>query len=68
MHSNNTIGYPDLIYTPWVMGRDEPVNVYGPKGLDEMTSHMLKAYDMDKNQRICGLEAINPDGLRGNQS
>jgi len=63
MHSDHTIGYPDLIYTPWVMGRDEPVNVYGPKGLDDMTSHMLAAYDMDKNQRICGLEAINPDGF-----
>jgi len=21
MHSDHTIGYPDLIYTPWVMGR-----------------------------------------------
>jgi ribonuclease BN (tRNA processing enzyme) len=63
MHSDHTIGYPDLIYTPWVMGRDEPVQVYGPKGLDDMTAHMLKAYDMDKQQRICGLEAINPDGF-----
>ena len=63
MHSDHTIGYPDLIYTPWVMGRDEPVQVYGPKGLDNMTAHMLAAYDMDKTQRICGLEAINPDGF-----
>jgi ribonuclease BN (tRNA processing enzyme) len=41
MHSDHTIGYPDLIYTPWVMGRDEPVQVYGPKGLHDMTEHML---------------------------
>lgn len=63
MHSDHAIGYPDLIYTPWVMGRDEPVQVYGPKGLDNMTAHLLAAYDMDKEQRICGLEAINPDGF-----
>jgi len=63
MHSDHAVGFPDLIYTPWVMGRDEPLQVYGPKGMDNMTAHTLAAYDMDKEQRICGLEAINPDGF-----
>lgn len=63
MHSDHTVGFPDLIYSPWVMGRDEPLQVYGPKGMDNMTAHTLAAYDMDKQQRICGLEAINPDGF-----
>lgn len=62
MHSDHTVGYADLIFTPWVCGREKPLQVYGPKGLLRMTEHLLAAYCMDKRQRICGLEPINPDG------
>ncbi|MBN2237691.1 MAG: MBL fold metallo-hydrolase, partial [Bacteroidales bacterium] len=31
LHSDHTIGYADLILTPWVMGRNEPLEVYGPE-------------------------------------
>ena len=31
LHSDHTAGYPDLILTPWGMGRSE-LNVYGPEG------------------------------------
>ncbi|MFZ0668982.1 MAG: MBL fold metallo-hydrolase [Pseudolabrys sp.] len=27
MHSDHTIGYPDLIFTPWVAGRHDPLTV-----------------------------------------
>src|SRR5712672_388000 len=40
MHSDHTVGYPDLILTPWVMGRHEPLAVYGPKGIIAMTEHV----------------------------
>ena len=30
LHSDHTIGYPDLILTPWVYGRRVPLEVYGP--------------------------------------
>ena len=33
MHSDHTIGYPDLIFTPWVAGRHDPLFVYGPNGI-----------------------------------
>ena len=62
MHSDHTVGYADLLFTPWVCGRDKPVNVYGPSGLSAMTEHILAAYSMDKRQRVCGLEPINPEG------
>src|SRR4029077_15528705 len=29
LHSDHTLGFPDLILTPWVMGRKEPLEVYG---------------------------------------
>src|SRR5207342_1024856 len=47
MHSDHTIGYPDLIFTPWVAGRHDPLTVYGPKGIKAMTAKILKAWQID---------------------
>jgi ribonuclease BN (tRNA processing enzyme) len=32
LHSDHTVGYPDLIFTAWTVGRRAPLEVYGPKG------------------------------------
>lgn len=64
MHSDHTIGYPDLILTPWVMGRDAPLEVYGPDGIVEMSEHILKAYQEDIKYRLYGLEPANNQGWR----
>jgi ribonuclease Z len=47
LHSDHTVGYPDLILTPWVLGRRVPLEVYGPHGLKAMTEHVLAAYSED---------------------
>ena len=47
LHSDHTIGYADLILTPWSVGRSQPLEVYGPKGLKHMTEHILEAYRED---------------------
>jgi len=64
LHSDHTTGYPDLILTPWVMGRDEPLSVYGPEGTAQMTKHILKAYQEDIRYRLYGLEPANDEGWR----
>ncbi|MBA3640737.1 MAG: MBL fold metallo-hydrolase [Acidobacteriota bacterium] len=56
LHSDHTVGYPDLIFTPWTIGRRAPLEVYGPKGLKAMTSHLLEAYRADIETRT------NPEG------
>jgi ribonuclease Z len=66
LHSDHTTGYPDLILTPWVMGRDEPLEVYGPEGLNKMTDHILQAYDDDIKYRLYGTEPANNQGWRVN--
>jgi len=66
LHSDHTTGYPDLILTPWVMGRNEPLEVYGPEGINEMTSHILKAYEDDIKYRLYGYEPANNQGWRVN--
>lgn len=59
LHSDHTTGYADLIFTPWVLGREKPLQVYGPPGLANMTEHILAAYAMDRETRVCGFEPIN---------
>lgn len=66
LHSDHTAGYPDLILTPWVMGRQAPLEVYGPKGLKSMTEHILSAYQEDIAIRTTGMEHGSPDGWRVN--
>ena len=52
LHSDHTLGYPDLIFTPWVMGRKVPLEVYGPKGIKAMTDHILAAWQADIEERV----------------
>ncbi|WP_340077368.1 MBL fold metallo-hydrolase [Leptobacterium sp. I13] len=66
LHSDHTTGYPDLIFTPWVLERDEPLEVYGPEGINEMTHHILQAYKEDIKYRLYGLEPANDQGWRVN--
>jgi len=68
LHSDHTIGYPDLILTPWVLGRDEPLEVYGPLGTRKLTDHLLKAYQEDIEYRLNGLEPANDRGWQVNVS
>ena len=56
LHSDHTVGYPDLIFTPWVIARKDALNVYGPKGLQAMTDHILAAWQEDIDIRTKGLE------------
>ena len=62
LHSDHTVGYPDLILTPWVMGRRVPLEVYGPSGIVHMTEHVLEAYREDfatrsKDRNLYGVGA-----------
>jgi len=51
LHSDHTVGYPDLIFTPWVLGRRVPLEVYGPTGIKDMTAHIFEAYRADFESR-----------------
>ena len=64
LHSDHTAGYPDLILTPWVLERREPLEVYGPKGIKAMTGHILKAYQADIDIRLRGGEPSNKTGYK----
>jgi len=47
LHSDHTVGIPDLWLTGWVLGRDTPLPVWGPKGTKAMMKHLQEAYAFD---------------------
>jgi ribonuclease BN (tRNA processing enzyme) len=66
LHSDHTLGYPDAIFTPWVVGRRQPFEVFGPIGTQDMTDNLKKAYAADIKVRTEGLERLNPRDLAVN--
>src|SRR5690348_10191309 len=36
LHSDHTTGLPDLIFSPWVLERTAPLDVFGPPGTKRM--------------------------------
>jgi len=62
LHSDHTLGLPDLILSPWVLERESPLHVYGPSGTRTMVEHILAAYDPDIRARIDGPEPANQTG------
>jgi ribonuclease BN (tRNA processing enzyme) len=63
LHSDHTLGYPDVILTSWVVGREKPLEAYGPHGLSAMTDHIMAAWKEDIDIRTDGLEHESPKGL-----
>ena len=64
LHSDHTLGLPDLIFTSWVMGRATPLQAYGPHGLRSMVDHLVAAWSEDIAIRTNGLEHETPNGYR----
>ncbi len=66
LHSDHTLGFPDLILTPWTLDRNEPLEVYGPRGTMAMAGHLLQAFREDIENRTSGLEPANRTGYKVN--
>jgi ribonuclease BN (tRNA processing enzyme) len=64
LHTDHSVGYADLVFTPWVLERDVPLKVFGPKGLQDMTNHIQAAYQQDIDIRLNGLEPANTEGYK----
>ncbi|WP_420428978.1 MBL fold metallo-hydrolase [Kordiimonas sp.] len=62
LHSDHTVGLPDLIFTSWVLERPVPLKLYGPKGTRAMAKHLTAAYSEDVHLRLNGLEPAMPEG------
>tara|TARA_B100001250_G_scaffold393942_1_gene397252 strand:+ start:87 stop:1028 length:942 start_codon:yes stop_codon:yes gene_type:complete len=66
IHSDHSGALADLILTPWIMGRDTPLNLYGPLGLKAMSENITQAYIDDINYRLYGSQPANELGFTTN--
>jgi ribonuclease Z len=64
LHSDHTLGLPDVLLTTWVMGRRSPMLVVGPPGARQMVDHLVAAWSEDIRVRTTGLERGQPGGER----
>jgi len=63
LHSDHTVGFPDLWLTGWVNGsRETPLKVWGPKGTEKMMSYLEQAFDYDIKIRLYD-DRVAPDGV-----
>ncbi|HEV8448879.1 MAG TPA: MBL fold metallo-hydrolase [Gemmatimonadaceae bacterium] len=66
LHSDHTVGLPDLLLSPWVLGRTEPIEVFGPRGTRRMVGLLEQAYSEDVQIRLNGGEPSNKTGYAAN--
>ena len=63
-HSDHSLGLADLIITPWIMGRERPLKIFGPSSTAEMAENIIKAYQADIDYRIKGTQPQNSTGYK----
>ncbi|HET9276241.1 MAG TPA: MBL fold metallo-hydrolase [Gemmatimonadales bacterium] len=64
LHSDHTVGLPDLIHTGWVAERESPLEVRGPRGTAAMARHLTEAWAEDIRVRTEGSQPHTPNGWK----
>lgn len=64
LHSDHTIGLPDVIHTGWIRDRVGALQLYGPAGTSAMAMHLTEAYRADIENRNTGLQPHSMNGWK----
>lgn len=64
LHSDHTVGLPDVIHTGWVAERSRPLRLFGPPGTETMARHLTEAYSADIENRLTSLQPHTAEGWR----
>ena len=56
LHSDHTMGLNDVIFTPWIQGRDTPLQLFGPPGTQRLVNGILDGNDEDIKERIASAD------------
>ena len=73
LHSDHVVGLTDFWLTGWVMGRKEPLRLFGPDGTTDMAKHLTEAFafdihmrrDLDEQLPGAGVELVAKDIQQG---
>ena len=52
LHSDHTLGLADAIFTPWIQGRVNPLDIYGPPGTKRLVDGILDGNTEDITERL----------------
>lgn len=64
LHPDHTVGLPPMLISPYVIGREGALNIYGPKGIKMMCDHILAAFDVGLHElEFHGPRDIDPVNL-----
>lgn len=61
-HSDHIAALPDVSLASWVQGRETPLSVHGPAGVEIVVGGFNQAYQLDRRYRIAhhGAELLRP--------
>lgn len=62
LHSDHVLGLDELLVGAWVLGRDTPLEVWGPPGTRALVDGLRAAYAEDRRVRTEGLEGLEDRG------
>lgn len=63
LHSDHTVGIPDLWLTGWIFDREQPFYIWGPSGTRSMMSYLEKAFAFDIHVRRDVDEKLHSRGV-----
>ena len=62
-HSDHIAGLADFNLTSWVVGRDAPLQVMGPPGVERVVAGFNEAFSLDRQYRVAhhGADLLDPE-------
>ena len=66
LHSDHTMGVNDVIFTPWIQGRQLPLELYGPPGTGVLVDGILSGNVEDIQQRVATSGGPSVNGWKAN--
>jgi ribonuclease Z len=64
LHSDHTMGLADVIFTPWIQGKRDPLDIYGPPGIAWLVSTILDGNGEDIQERVASPGGPSRDGWK----
>ena len=64
LHSDHTLGLPDLIMTGWIYRRSQDLKIYGPHGTEKFIDNIKSAFIEDIKIRVAPPENHTRKGLK----
>jgi ribonuclease BN (tRNA processing enzyme) len=64
LHSDHTVGLPDVIHTGWVAEREAPLRLFGPSGTRDLADHLTQAWSKDIRVRTDGDQPHTKNGWK----